>query len=73
MSVTPTKVVFTVAGMDCAHCVRAVDQAIRALPGIEHIAVSLASNEAVVTRSLCGASDAAIIEAIENAGYDVVR
>lgn len=64
---------FKIEGMDCAHCVESVTNAVSGLPGIENVTVSLASNSAVVTRDTALVSDAAIIEAIEDAGYDVPR
>lgn len=64
---------FKIEGMDCAHCVQSVETAVRGLPGIDEVKVSLASNSAVVTRDTALVSDDAIIEAIEGAGYDVPR
>lgn len=64
---------FKIEGMDCAHCVESVTKAVNGLPGIENVTVSLASNSATVTRDTALVSDAAIIEAIEDAGYDVPR
>jgi copper chaperone len=64
---------FKIEGMDCAHCVSSVEGAVRALPGIEDVKVSLADNNAVISRDPGLVTDAAIIEAIEDAGYDVPR
>jgi copper chaperone len=32
---------YVVAGMTCEHCVRAVTQEVRAVPGVRHVAVDL--------------------------------
>ncbi|MBI1244742.1 MAG: heavy metal translocating P-type ATPase [Alphaproteobacteria bacterium] len=59
-----------VEGMTCASCVSHVEKAIRAVPGVESVAVNLASNKAHVE-----VADVAAIgrlpEAIEKAGYSV--
>lgn len=61
---------FTVAGMSCAHCQRTVTAAISSVPGIESVAVDLASG--TVTVCVGRAVDRAdIVAAIERAGYAV--
>ena len=57
-------------GMRCMHCVNAVTEALKAVVGVEGVEVSLENKNAVVT----GASldDAALREAVENTGFDVV-
>ncbi len=54
-----------VEGMSCQHCVAAVDKAIRTLPGVAEVEVSLESNSARVT----GGQPHQVIEAIKTAGY----
>ena len=57
-----------VTGMTCAHCVRAVGDAVRAVPGTESVAVDLASG----TVRVQGAPDPdAVRAAIEAEGYEV--
>lgn len=64
---------FKIDGMDCSSCVRGIETAIRGLPGIEDVKVSLADNNAVIKMNTALVTDNAIIEAIEDAGFDVPR
>ena len=57
---------FSVTGMMCAACSARVEKAVRAVPGVEECAVSLLTNEMSVAGA---ASDAAIVAAVEKAGY----
>lgn len=60
--------VLQVSGMTCAHCVRAVTEAVRAIPGAGEVSVDLARGEVRVA----GAPDAATVEAaIVGQGYGV--
>ena len=60
-----------IGGMHCEHCVKAVNDALKALPGITSVTVSLEDNVATVS----GASidDAALKTAIEDTGFDVIE
>lgn len=59
-----------VRGMTCAHCVRAVTEAVRQVPGAGAVAVDLARG----TVRLDGAADPdALRAAIAEAGYEVVE
>ena len=54
-------------GMSCDHCVRAVSEALRGVPGVETIVeVSLDRGEAILEGS---AETAALIAAVEEEGY----
>ncbi len=58
----------TVTGMTCAHCVRAVTEAVSAVPGTAGVAVDLGSGKVRVD----GEPDfAALRAAIEAEGYGV--
>ena len=57
---------FSVTGMNCAACSARVEKAVRAVPGVDGCAMSLLTNEMSVAGS---ASDAAIVAAVEAAGY----
>jgi copper chaperone CopZ len=64
--------VFTVKGMSCEHCVRAVTDEITSLPGVERVDVDLAAGTAtVVADRELGESEVAA--AVEEAGYELVR
>ena len=57
---------YTVSGMSCAACQAHVEKAVAAVPGVDKVAVSLLTNSMSVEGS---ADDAAIISAVEEAGY----
>ena len=57
---------FEVTGMTCAACAARVEKAVRAVSGVETCAVNLLTNSMGVAG---GASDGAIIAAVEAAGY----
>ena len=61
---------FPVEGMTCASCVRRVEKAISAVPGVESAAVNLATERADV-RLTSPATSEAVIAAIRSAGYEV--
>ena len=56
-----------VEGMNCGHCVKSVTEALQGVSGVDSVDVSLEKGEAVVE----GAADvAALVAAIEEAGFD---
>jgi len=57
---------FSVTGLHCAACSARVESAVSKVPGVESCAVSLLTNEMSVAGA---ASDAAIVAAVEKAGY----
>ena len=57
---------YNVTGMSCAACQARVEKAVSAVPGVESCSVSLLTNSMGVEGS---ADSAAIIKAIEDAGY----
>lgn len=59
---------FDIEGMTCGGCVRAVENALKRVDGVEAIAVDLATGRASVTTTV--ATPAALLAAIEDAGYD---
>ena len=62
---------FTVKGMTCDHCVRAVTQELHALPGVHDVAIELASGN-VAVQSDAPLADDAVRAAVDEAGYEVV-
>lgn len=58
-----------IEGMTCGHCVRAVEQALRALPGVTRVEVEL--DHARVEADDAVARDA-LVRAIEEEDYRVV-
>lgn len=63
-------VTYLVTGMTCGHCVAAVTKEIEAIEGVEHVEVSLESARAVVVGEV---TDAAVLAAVEEAGYTARR
>jgi copper chaperone len=64
--------VFTVAGMRCEHCVRAVTDEITSLLGVERVDVDLGSG-AVTVATVRELDEAEVAGAVEEAGYELVR
>ncbi|QKT03942.1 copper-translocating P-type ATPase [Ectothiorhodospiraceae bacterium 2226] len=62
---------FAIEGMSCASCVGRVEQAIRGVPGVAAASVNLATERAQVTFERPGAGLAAVVHAVEAAGYAV--
>lgn len=67
MSQTST---YTVTGMTCQHCVASVTEEVQEIPGVENVAVDLATGAVTVT-SAESLDDAAVAAAVEGAGYNL--
>jgi copper chaperone len=65
-----TVVTYGVSGMTCEHCVAAVSSELGALPGVEAVAVDLASGAVRVT-SAEPLDEARVREAVDEAGYEL--
>jgi len=66
------KTVLQVHGMSCQHCVKAVQNAVSALPGVDSVAVNLAGKTATVTYDPDQCPLEKIKLEIEEQGYEVV-
>ncbi len=62
-------ILLPVEGMTCASCVRRVEKAVAAVPGVEESAVNFATETLSVTPG-AGFSAEALLEAIDRAGYE---
>ena len=62
---------FTVTGMTCAHCQRAVTEEIAAVAGVESVTVDLATGTVTVTAER-PVDRADIAAAVDEAGYALV-
>ena len=60
-----------IEGMSCGHCVAHVEEALRALPGVESVAVSL-ENKTAIIQTAQPVTDEALRTAIDEAGYEAV-
>jgi copper chaperone CopZ len=67
MAVTST---YTVAGMTCEHCVRAVSGELSALDGVEAVRVDLGTGAVTVTSAAPLPQDR-VREAVDEAGYEL--
>ena len=61
---------FAVTGMHCGGCVRSVTRAISQLPGVSRVDVSLEKMGATVEYDVTTLKPAAIVAAIEGAGFE---
>jgi copper chaperone len=68
-SQTPS-LAYVVAGMTCDHCTVAVTEEVAKVAGVESVAVDLATK--LVQVSGCDLDEAAVVAAIDEAGYDAV-
>ena len=62
-----------IIGMTCAACVRRIEKALRAVPGVREATVNLVTNRATVGFDPAVTSTAALEAAIQKAGYEVAR
>lgn len=69
MSTTQT---YAVSGMTCGHCESAIRAELSQVSGIEEVDVSASTGRLVVT-AVRPVDDAAIIEAVDEAGYRAER
>lgn len=67
----PTKLELPVRGMDCANCVKSVQQAIAELPGVISAEVFLSAEKATVQFDPAKVTQADLRKAVEGAGYVV--
>jgi len=66
------KKVISINGMNCNHCVMAVDKALSAVADVKSVKVDLGKKQAVVTMDN-EVADAALQKAVTDAGFTVVR
>jgi copper chaperone CopZ len=63
---------YRVTGMSCEHCERSVREEVSRLNGVDAIRVSARTGSLVVTSSQV-LDDAAVLAAVDEAGYSAVR
>lgn len=71
MSESSAQRTYTVTGMSCEHCVRAVTTEVGGLPGVSDVDVDLASGALLVSGADVDAE--AIRVAVQTAGYDIAE
>ena len=67
------KIVLHVEGMSCAHCVRAITNAVGALPGVAHVLADLDGKTATVEYNPAECTLDRIQAEIEDQGYKIVK
>jgi copper ion binding protein len=65
-----TQTSYTVTGMTCEHCVKAVTEEVGRIEGVESVAVDLPTGALTVVSSV-ELSDDAVRAAVDEAGYQV--
>ncbi len=63
------RVTMRIEGMSCGHCVRAVEEALRAVPGVQVEQVTI--GEATVAYDPSVAPRSEVEEAVRDAGYEL--
>ena len=69
-----TALTYSVAGLTCDHCVRAVTDELIALPGVRDVGVDLVVGGTSTVRVISDAplADSAVRDAVDEAGYTLV-
>jgi len=60
---------YSVPEISCGHCKTTIEAAVAGLDGIDDVQVDIEAK----TVTVAGGDDTAVVTAIEDAGYDVVR
>lgn len=63
---------YRVSGMSCGHCEAAVRSEVTRIPGVDGVDVDAQTGRLVVTSS-AAIDDAAVLSAVDEAGYEAVR
>jgi copper chaperone CopZ len=66
-----SEITYSVPGMHCGHCERAVSEELRRVNGVESVRVDLDTKFVSVRGA--NLDDAALVAAIDEAGYDAER
>jgi len=64
------RLLLQIRGMSCAGCVSRVEQALREVPGVSAVSVSLATSTAEVDLARADVSEQSLAEAVKHAGYE---
>jgi Cu+-exporting ATPase len=68
---TSTELSLPIEGMTCASCVNRIERFLRRTPGVDDATVNLATETATIRYRPSVADRAALVQAIEDSGYDV--
>ncbi len=67
----PAETTLNITGMHCAGCVNSVERNLNQLPGVQKVAVNLATEKATVSFDPAAANRDGLIGAVQAAGFDV--
>lgn len=67
----PTKEL-QVSGMTCNHCKAAIEDALKTLDGVNEVQVDLETGKIIVDYDEGKAAEQELMEAVQNAGYQVI-
>jgi len=67
-----TEITLRIGGMHCGGCVSSVRRVLSALPGVEHVEVTLEPPQAVVRYDESRLQRSALVQAIGEAGFEAV-
>ncbi|WP_099222189.1 heavy-metal-associated domain-containing protein [Listeria costaricensis] len=65
--------ILKIDGMSCGHCKKRVEDALSGMQGVKSAQVSLEKEEAVVSYDATALQEADLVEAVEEAGYEVIE
>jgi copper chaperone len=68
-----SKILLSVNGMSCQHCVRAIEQAVINLKGADNVTIDLLNKEVTVTFDEKQLGPEQIVDAIQEVGYEVEK
>lgn len=63
---------YQVTGMTCGHCEMSIREEVSQIPGVDEIQVSAQTGKLVVSSDVA-IDDAAVLAAVDEAGYSAVR
>ena len=68
-----TEITLPISGMHCGGCVNSVKSVLSALPGVDRVEVTLEPGQAVVSYDESRVDRAALVQAVGEAGFEVVN
>jgi len=66
-----TEVILTISGMTCGCCVNSVTRVLQAVPGVQHVNVTLVPSQAKVSYDAALAAPEKLAQAVAEAGFTV--
>ena len=67
-----TEITLPISGMHCGGCVSSVKAVLSALPGVDRVEVTLDPGQAIVSYDESRLDRAALVQAVGEAGFEVV-